>query len=156
MSSFQLKTLACIFMLIDHMGTIIFPQYILFRIIGRLAFPIFAWMITIGYEHTTNPINYMKRLGVFAVISQVPFSLAFGYKELNIFFTLFLGFINIYYYNKIEERKKRIFILIVFIILSTILNTDYSAYGILTIFFFYKYRDDFKEMVKYQGILIYI
>lgn len=157
MNSFQLKFLACTCMLIDHIGAIIFPEYIFFRIIGRLAFPIFAWMIAVGYEKTSNKINYMKRLGAFALISQVPFSLAFGHKGLNVFFTLFLGLMSIYYYNKIEEEKKKIIPLIGFIILSTILNTDYSAYGVLTIFFFYKYKDDFEKMVKSQvGLNAYL
>ncbi|WP_186429298.1 TraX family protein [Clostridium sp. BSD9I1] len=156
MSNFKIKLLACLCMLIDHIGAALFPQYIFLRIIGRLAFPLFAWMIALGYKHTSDPIRYMKRLGIFALISQVPFNLALKAQSLNIFFTLLLGLIAIYFYDKYEkeqnERGKQLSIILPSII-ATILNTDYFAYGIATIFLFYYYSQDFKKLIKSQAIL---
>ena len=52
LSGNQLKLIALITMTVDHMGLILFDQFILLRIVGRLAFPIFAWMIAEGCRHT--------------------------------------------------------------------------------------------------------
>lgn len=156
MSNFTIKILACLCMFIDHIGAALFPEYIFLRIIGRLAFPLFAWMIALGYIHSRDPIKYMKRLGIFALISQIPFNLALKTQSLNIFFTLFLGLMAIYFYDKYEkeqhERSKQLSIILPSII-ATILNTDYFAYGIATIFLFYYYREDFKKLIKSQAIL---
>lgn len=156
MSNFTIKLLACLCMLIDHIGAALFPEYIFLRIIGRLAFPLFAWMIALGYMHTKDPINYMKRLGIFALISQIPFNLALKAQSLNIFFTLLLGLMAIYFYDKYQkeqnDRGKQLSIILPSII-ATVLNTDYSAYGIATIFLFYYYREDFKKLIKSQVIL---
>lgn len=150
MNSFTLKVLACTFMLIDHIGAALLPQYVFLRVIGRLAFPIFAWMLTIGYKHTKDPIAYMKRLAFFALISQLPFYLAFNITHLNIFFTLLLGFVSIYACNKIENPNLKLLPLIALSILAVILKTDYDFYGVFTIFFFYLFRDDFKKTVLVQ------
>ncbi|MFN2363319.1 MAG: TraX family protein, partial [Halarsenatibacteraceae bacterium] len=80
MSSFQIKMVAITTMLIDHIGSIIFPEYIILRVIGRLAFPLFAFLITEGYRHTSNINRYLVRLSIFALISQYPFWLAFGFN----------------------------------------------------------------------------
>lgn len=156
MSNFTIKALACLFMIIDHIGAALFPEYIFFRIIGRLAFPLFAWMIALGYTHTKDPIKYMKRLAIFALISQIPFNLALNTKSLNIFFTLLLGLITIYYYDRYEkeknERRMKLSLIIPSII-ATVLNTDYFAYGTATIFLFYYHREDFKNLIKSQVIL---
>ena len=88
MNSFQLKIIACILMAIDHVGAIMFPDIDLYRIIGRLSFPIFAFLLTEGYVHTRNLKKYFIRLFIFAIIPQIPYSLAFGIDILNIFIEL--------------------------------------------------------------------
>ena len=70
MNSFALKLIACITMLIDHVGYIFFPKLWILRTIGRLAFPIFAWQISVGYTKSSNKVNYFKRLLLFALITQ--------------------------------------------------------------------------------------
>ena len=75
MTSFILKCIAMISMLIDHTSVAYFGQTTLFNVIGRIAFPIFAFQISEGYIHTKNLKKYLLRLFCFAIISQVPFML---------------------------------------------------------------------------------
>jgi hypothetical protein len=87
MSSYHLKLIAIITMLIDHTGAVFIsswsnPQlYLLFRGIGRLSFPIFVFLIVEGFHHTRNVKKYLLRLGIFAFISELPFDLAFYYSR---------------------------------------------------------------------------
>ncbi|WP_312694011.1 TraX family protein, partial [Caproiciproducens sp.] len=95
MSSSQLKVLAVVTMLTDHIGAILFPSVLLFRIIGRLSFPLFCFLISEGLLYTANLKGYLERLFFFALISEVPYDLAFHGtvyypQSQNVFFTLFL------------------------------------------------------------------
>lgn len=99
LTSFDLKTIAIICMLIDHTAAVLLYQsasHDILRLIGRIAFPIFCFLITQGFIYTKNVWKYMARLAVFALISEVPFDLAFYKKPFamehqNVFFTLALG-----------------------------------------------------------------
>ena len=95
MSSLVLKITALITMIIDHYGAIFQGNIIIYRIIGRLAFPIYCFLLVEGYTHTSNIKKYASRLIAFAIISEIPFDLAFfgkiGFEHQNIFFTLFIG-----------------------------------------------------------------
>ncbi len=153
MSSFQIKIFACLFMFIDHFGLIFFPSMIGFRIIGRLSFPLFAWLISTGYFHTRNVFKYLSRLIILAVIIQIPYSLYFKSTYLNIFFTLFVGLLTIYFYDSIKNRVIGIISIINLLLISAVLNFDYGVYGILTIFIFYYFYKDFKKMIFAQVLL---
>jgi hypothetical protein len=98
MNSAQLKILACLCMLIDHIGAVLYPDMRILRIIGRLAFPIFVFLIAEGYRRTKDLSDYMGRLMVFALISQLAFNAAFlgsatkpDSLNLNVLFTLIMG-----------------------------------------------------------------
>ena len=99
MTSFVLKIIAIISMFLDHLSYSIYGQFSWLNYLGRLSFPIFAFQITEGYHHTKNLKKYFLRLGIFAVISQIPFYLftnTFTTEfTLNIFFTLFAGLLAI-------------------------------------------------------------
>ena len=106
MTSFALKIVAIVSMFCDHFGDALIGHFSFFNLIGRIAFPIFAFQISEGYSHTKDLKKYFMRLGIFAVISQIPFSL-FSYKylgasplSLNVFFTLFIGLLAIHLWNK--------------------------------------------------------
>ncbi len=87
---FTLKIIAIITMFLDHYYRIIGgPEWL--SILGRLAFPIFAFSISEGYSHTKNVNKYLMRLLNFAIIIQLPNFLGFQEYPLNIFFTLALG-----------------------------------------------------------------
>ncbi|HPA25301.1 MAG TPA: TraX family protein [bacterium] len=142
MTVFQLKLLAIITMAIDHIGLFFFPEHITWRIIGRLAFPIFAWLIANGARHTHNINAYLKRLLIFALISQIPYWLAFRlidptFISPNIFFTLFLGLLAI----KIIQGKKQLWLSVVITIICALcaylMQASYGIVGVLSMVFFY-------------------
>ncbi|MGM0414627.1 MAG: TraX family protein [Bacillota bacterium] len=150
MSSFHLKMIAITTMLIDHIGAIIFPEFIIFRVIGRLAFPLFAFLITEGYRHTSNFNKYLIRLSVFALLSQYPFWLAFGFNlRLNIFFTLSFGLLAIY----LSEKYENILPVIIFALFADIISTDYGAFGVLLIYFIHYFRNDYYKMIGFISLL---
>lgn len=155
MTSSILKIIAIITMIIDHTGKELFPKELIFTYIGRIAFPIFAFQISEGYIHTKNLKKYFFRLLIFALVSQIPFSLFLGVFSdeycLNIFFTLLLGLLSIYVYDIIVKRFSTNTILIsklfgnflglsiVFTIayIGNTLNVDYGFFGVFIIFLFY-------------------
>ncbi len=152
MTNTQLKVIAIVTMFIDHMGAVLFPEIMIFRMIGRLAFPIFAFLLVEGYFHTRDVKKYLVRLGLFAIIAEVPFDLAFFYQPFawehqNIFFTLFLALIAIWVFDTMKD--KNIFVawgsLFLICLISALMGTDYDILGVITMFFFYYHRDDRKR-----------
>ena len=146
MSSFVLKIIAIITMFIDHVGYAIFGKFSFFNYIGRIAFPIFAFQISEGYSHTKDLKKYFLRLFIFAIISQVPFML-FGKIisndfTLNIFFTLLLGLISIYIYDKSKYKLLGIISAILIGFLAEFAHCDYGFYGVAIIFLFYVFKSD--------------
>jgi hypothetical protein len=128
-------------MVVDHIGWILFPQINLLRIIGRLSFPIFAFLIAEGSLKTKNINSYIKRLFIFGAISQVPYSYTVflageNFLVLNIFFTLAFGLVLI---KKIQQQQYFHFsiLIILFSILDLMIHYDYGLYGLLLIIFFY-------------------
>jgi hypothetical protein len=124
-----LKIIAIVAMVLDHVAAILYPDLLILHIIGRLAFPLFAYLIVLGVESTKKPRKYMATLLLFAVISQVPYYLAFDiqpFERLNILFSLFLSAVTIYFYNK---RSPLAFVPL---LISIILPTEGSYYVVLT------------------------
>jgi hypothetical protein len=158
MSTFALKLIAIITMLIDHIGYVFIPSnttlYWISRGIGRLAFPIFIFLIVEGFYHTRDIKKYLTRMGIFAIISEIPFDLAFYGKLIanrhqNVFFTLFLGLLLITLMDMVEKKfPKQAFtsniidalLTIVFCVIASFLKTDYGFGGILLIVTFYLFR----------------
>jgi len=85
MSALALRIIACVSMLLDHIGYCFggrYPCLEPLRWIGRIAFPLYVFLIVNGFRHTSNRPRYALRLAIFAVISQVPFALLFHHREL--------------------------------------------------------------------------
>ncbi len=143
-------------MTIDHIGIILYEEYIILRIIGRLSFPIFCYLLVLGVESTRNWKNYFTRLFIFALISQIPYFLVFGFnpfEQLNIFFTLSFGVLFLYCYNK------NILLALLPVVASVILNVDYSLYGIAMMGCIFVLKKDVKKGVValiLLNILFYI
>lgn len=147
MSLFILKIIGIISMFIDHYDYIIgLPKSV--EVLGRIAFPIFAFAISEGYKHTRNLKNYILRIGIFAVLLQIP-SWIFSYNyPLNIFFTLFTGLclISVLKNKNVNDVVKIIFTIMIFFITRKI-NLDYGLYGFFTILIFTFYRENKVKMI---------
>lgn len=98
MSSFSLRLLALLCMFADHAGLALFPSVGAFRCVGRLAFPLYCFLLVQGYTHSRDVRAYGRRLLLMALISEIPFDmLIFGRiasgMEQNVFFSLIFGLI---------------------------------------------------------------
>lgn len=142
-SSFTLKCIAMVSMLIDHMGAILFPQFLWMRIVGRLAFPIYCFLLVEGAVHTSDIRKYQKRLLVFALLSEIPFDMTFNgsFLELlrqNVFFTLLIGLIAIEFLERNREIWYNVATVILACTAAQVLGTDYGGAGVIFIVCFYK------------------
>lgn len=183
-----LKIIAVVTMLIDHIGAALIEGVILqgsggysyywyevdsvLRGIGRTAFPIFAFLLVEGFFHTRNRVRYFGRLTLFALLSEIPFDLAFWGKlfyvgSQNVFWTLSIGFLVIWGMKEIDDRigdgpRPRTFggviaclSAVLFAVtgcyVAGVLETDYAMYGVLLIVLFY-----FGEFAGISRVLICI
>ncbi len=166
MSALLLRLIACLTMVIDHIGF----QYniYLFRCIGRIAFPIFVYLLCNGYRYTTSRLRYALRLGISALISQVPFSL-FCYNTLwhshgNVFVTLLLSLLCIWSADSLLQKKNlRILAFLPTLIICVlyyfgVLDSDYGIRGILfaLLFYFVGNKDERKPGLLELGMLLSI
>ncbi len=160
MSALTLKIIACITMLLDHIGAA--WGIAAFRYIGRISFPIFAFLIAVGYRHTKSLGKYMSRLAVFAVLSEIPFDLLFYHRVVymqkqNIYFTLLIGLCCIAAVDRLKE--KHIFLTLIPIALCCAIATfgyyDYGFIGVLTVLAFHLfYGDDRKNRILLTAAII--
>ena len=148
MTAFILKMIALSAMLIDHAGAAFpdtFPFW--FRGIGRLAYPIFVFLLAESFRHTKAREKFLIRLLAFAIISEIPYDFALGNEinfidNTNIFYTLFLGGIAICQYERFKERcgwqtTAVIAAILPSVLLAEILAVDYGGMGVLFIFAMY-------------------
>lgn len=172
MSSFFLKILALFFMIIDHTGLILFPDQIIFRAIGRLALPLFAFQMAVGFSHTKNKKKHILKLLIFAIMCQFPYMLMLNLYNipltLNILFTFILSLCVIYLLEALKFDKKALtskqifknFILLslsIFLIwLGNHLNVDYGWYGILlTVLFYFTLNKKWLSVILF-AILVHL
>lgn len=146
-----LKLIACLSMFIDHLGAVCFSGMMGFRIIGRLAFPIYCFLLVEGAVHTHDMKKYILRMGIFALISEVPFDLAFYHRLVyighqNVFFTLGLGLLAIWFLEHpieqldIPDVLYKLLVIIAAGLIAEFFNTDYGFTGIAVICIFYYLR----------------
>lgn len=181
-SGSTVKIIAIISMLIDHIGAGILGRYLaqagimevtmesstqwlaengklylaywVMRMIGRLGFPIFCFLLVEGFQHTHDVKKYAARLFAFCIISEVPFDLLLAGKPFdlgyqNVFFTLLIGLLTMCVFRYIEKQdwKKGVRIisyiaaLAVGMVVAEFLNTDYGAIGVLSIMILYMFRE---------------
>ena len=152
MSSFVIKIIAIISMLFDHTNDVFIGHLSVFNLIGRIAFPLFSFQLVVGYTYTHNIKKYISRMFIFALISQIPYSIFIHiytgtYFELNIFFTLATSLICMYI---LSSKNINIYLKLIYIsiclIIAYYLKFDYSIFGILYplfIFVFYPFQEKF-------------
>ncbi len=167
-SGSTLKIIALFSMFIDHFtavfewgsmhtGTMLFSyeEYYFLRGVGRLAFPIYCFLLVEGYLHTRNVLKYMTRLFLFGLVSEVPFDLAFrhtfvNWSYQNVYFTLFLGLLAITLWDYFTQKDPRncgvmrillgLTVIALIALLGRIGHTDYGEWGVLTISALFLFR----------------
>ena len=162
-TSLSLHMMAMLFMLCDHLwGTVISGNDWL-TCIGRISFPIFAFMIVEGYFHTKNLKKYVCRLLVFAFLSEIPFNLAMGSRVFypihqNVLWS-FLISIGLIHWNEKTKPKKHwqkalvgCFSVVLGYIVGLLTMVDFYHAGILTVLVFYFFRQ--RKWWSYLGQLI--
>lgn len=138
LSGNALKILAAVFMTVDHMGILLFPENALFRVIGRLAFPIYAFMIAEGCKFTRNRARYFGMVFGLGAVCQVVYYLVDGSMYLSILITFSLSILMIYALQYAKERQNTLSGL-VFIgsvaavyLLNRVFTIDYGFWGCMT------------------------
>ncbi len=175
LSGGALKAIAAVTMFLDHIGAAILESPVLWealsntdeidaffnspalagvraanwvlRLVGRLAFPIFCFLLVEGFLHTRSVKSYALRLGAFALLSELPFDLAFGgtlwnpgYQ--NVFFTLLLGLGGMAALRRFGESSPLGFLMALgCAALAQLIHADYGAFGVVLILIFYLFRD---------------
>lgn len=168
-----LKLVACFSMFADHFGEIFLKSnatkqgsYLACRFIGRLAFPIFAFLLVEGFLHTSSKLKYFLRLLALAFLSEIPFDLAFSgkifsFENQNIVFELAVGLLILCLCGKIFQNDRYAFGFRVFLGALTaillgagafFLQFDYGIFGILFIFLLYFFKDNRLAQI-FAGVL---
>lgn len=175
-TGFHLKMIAVITMLIDHIAAAVLWRYMVYgglegseyqmvdqiytamRLIGRMAFPLYCFLLVEGFVHTSNISLYLKRMAVFAVLSEFPFDLAFGssvdtyMRQNNVFWTLLLGLLAMYGANR--WYRGRFVFFVVAAGLAELCHTDYGAGGVLAIMALYLLKDHKCTAYLYSVLLL--
>jgi hypothetical protein len=131
-----IKLVAFFSMLSDHTGVALFPNDLVWRIVGRIAFPLFAYQLGVGYNHTSDKRSFAFRLFLFALVSQLPYSLVRGEWVLNIFVTLLIGLGAIHLYATKRTGLVGPYLL-ASLAISYFVPFDGGGYGVLMIFLLY-------------------
>lgn len=181
-TGFTLKMIAVVTMLIDHTAATILERaltcpsagyittaeaynrwlivYQIMRGIGRMAFPLYCFLLVEGFVHTRNVKKYLGRMAVFALISEIPFDMAFNRSFFDmsynsVFLTLFLGLAVITLVHKVDDKLQIqdrsllhrylkciaiVAVILAGMILAELLHTDYSAAGVAAIAIMYVLR----------------
>ncbi|MDE6914907.1 MAG: conjugal transfer protein TraX [Lachnospiraceae bacterium] len=158
-SAAVLKWLAVISMVIDHFACAVYPYiqghnaevYKALRGIGRIAFPIYCFLLVEGFFYTKNVWKYLRNLVLFAAISEIPFNMAvFGHvfypKGQNVYWSLALGICAMILLKRFEGfAMRQIFlqaaVIVLFLFLGEHLEVDYHWKGIAYIILFYYLRN---------------
>lgn len=170
-----IKIIALVTMLIDHVGYVLYgivPYWLYFvlRCIGRISFPLFAYFVAEGFYYTKNKIKYFITILIFALISQLPYSLLFNGSTtmLNVLFTFLLSVVLMFAFDKLWRETflelKIAFVVIVFAMFTFVsillpllfdITFDYGFYGIMLTFAFYIFKfSKTKQIVSFVVLLI--
>lgn len=174
-----LKILAVITMFLDHIGACVFEHGLLrmeairadetlylflkntdqiLRLIGRVAFPIFCFLLVEGFLHTSNRKKYALRLFLFALISEIPFDLAirgsfFDIQYQNVYFTLLIGLLVMMLCDYFQKSfPAQLAILAGGLLLALALHTDYGYKGVMLIELLYLFRCDRRKQIVAGGL----
>ena len=153
-----LKIIACFAMLLDHLAASLvlmlyrqnyckelYDLYFILRIVGRIAFPIFCFQLAEGIHYTKNPLKYGLRLGIGAILAEIPFDLllfgGFTWEHSSVMVTLLLAFCWARLAMTTEKPALKMLFLLGFGYIAEFLGSDYGGYGVLMVALFLLTRD---------------
>lgn len=168
-----LKLIACVTMLMDHIGAtlmysayldacmvngvdmlgaamsreaeILYGIYQMLRVIGRIAFPIYCFLLAEGVHYTRNPKKYALRLGIGALLSEIPFDLLFfggiTWAHSSVMVTLLIGFLYAEISKRTDKTVLKGLLAIPFVLAADLLGTDYGGTGVAMIALFVYSKD---------------
>lgn len=163
LSGSALKLIAVITMLIDHVGNVFARQlnrielwtvrsrpltlYTLMRFIGRMSFPLFVFLLVEGFVHTRDRLRYVRRLGLFALLSEIPFDLAFytkvwDWEHQSVFITLFLGLLGLWALEQFRNQGWKLLLLLGVLYAAALFShCDYGVKGFAYVLLMYLVRE---------------
>ena len=152
LSASALKIIAMVCMLLDHLWATLVPGNDWMHMLGRLAFPIFAFQVAEGFARTGDRKRYMRRLFVFALISEIPFNMMIAGGPIfpfyqNVMFTFWVALFCMGWMERGREEGGVRHVLAVLcwglvgMLMGYLLMTDYYGYGVLTVLLFYMTRE---------------
>lgn len=147
MNSLQLKIIATIFMIIDHIGLFIFPDISILRMLGRIAFPIYAFLLINTFNYTKNRKAKTKKLYIYGLITQLVFLICGIGTNWNVFISMEIAFFIMVMDN--DNINKSILFTIIFGVISVIMGKIGTLYEILIILGIYEYRKKEKKLISF-------
>ena len=152
-NALTLHILAMLFMLVDHAWATVVSGQMWMNFVGRLAFPIFAFMTVEGYFHTSSLKNYLKRLLVLAVLSEIPFNLMNSGSLIdpfhqNVIWTFLISLVCVEWMERMRRKDwkpaKTVLacggVALLGFLVGTLTMVDYSGTGVLTVLVFYLFH----------------
>lgn len=161
MSSFALRSLALCCMLVDHAGLALFPNIGAFRCVGRLAFPLYCFLLVQGFLHTRDLRAYARRLLLVAILSEIPFDLLiFGriacLVEQNVMFSLLLGLLTLCAVRTFSQKPLYGAVSVLVLSMASMLfRVSFGWLSIALCLCFYGFRDQKRVMaLSAAGVLM--
>lgn len=133
-----MQLIAMITMLIDHLGAVFFPDERWMRIVGRIAFPIYCYLLVVGYRRTRSPNRYVLRLFGLALLSQLPYMLTFLTSGVNVIGTLLIALLIVMAIDRFKGQAGLQWAVGLLLVALTFwpmeaLQFDYGTYGVLLV-----------------------
>lgn len=166
-SSAGLHIFAMFCMLLDHMWATVTPGNTWMTCVGRIAFPIFAFMIAEGCHYTHSMKKYVLRMFLFALVSEIPFDLMvagipfYPYHQ-NVMWTFLLAMLCIWAVESVKKYDKLWLTALTYtaaVLFGTIIGfalfVDYYGVGVLTVLVFYFFRGRKPVNIIIQFVLLW-
>jgi hypothetical protein len=131
-----MQLIAMVTMLIDHIGIVFFPDQDVWRIVGRLAFPLYAYALVQGYRHTRSIKRYLFRLVVIGAVSQVPYMLALKLFKVNVVGSLLVCLAALFLIDRAGSRAGAVAIVLASAALLEAVPFDYGSYALFLVLVF--------------------
>lgn len=147
LSAFSLKLIALLAMTIDHTALVFFPGALWMRFIGRIAMPIFSFLLAESYRKTRNRVRFLRRLLLFALVAQVPFMLIVQSARGNVLVTMALAVVCLMCLDGTITGVKSGLLLVGALLASAF--CDWQVYGILFVIAFYLGNGEFRRQAAY-------